>query len=182
MSAADDSAAGSSAAGVTGPSSWVLDPAGSSATLRHQHTWGLATVTGSFSELNGTGEVLADGTGRGRLTIAAASLDTKNARRDTHLRSAAFFDVVDHPQIVADITSATRRDDGTVAVTGTLTVAGVTKPLQVDAKLSEASQQGLTITAQSDFNRADFGMTWNMLGMIQGLAHLTVVARFVPAP
>ena len=85
--------------------------------------WGLVTVRGAFGELAGNAEILPGGAARGRLEIGAASLDTKNAKRDRHLASADFFNAADHPLIVADLASATRTGDR-VAVTGTLTVAG----------------------------------------------------------
>lgn len=175
--------AGSGPAFPAGPSSWVLDPAASSAAFSHRHTWGLRTMHGTFSELAGSGEVAADGTGRGRLAIAAGSLDTGNKQRDTHLRSAAFFNVTEYPQIIMDVTSATPADAGTaIAVTGTLTVAGTSRPLNITARLSEMTGSGVTLTAETDISRADYGMTWNMLGMMSGPAHVTVTARLVPAP
>jgi polyisoprenoid-binding protein YceI len=164
-----------------GPSSWVLDPAATTAAFSHKTFWGLATVRGTFREVAGSGAILADGTGRGRLEIAAASLDTKNPQRDNHLRSADFFNAAEHPQIIIDIASATLRDSDSVDVTGTLTAAGKTKPITVAARLSEATGQAVTLTAEADIDRADFGMTWNRGGMLKGPAHVTVVTRFVPA-
>ena len=73
--------------------------------------WGLVTVRGAFGELAGSAEILAGGAARGRLEIGAASLNTKNAKRDKHLASADFFNAADHPSIVADLTSATRTGD-----------------------------------------------------------------------
>jgi polyisoprenoid-binding protein YceI len=164
-----------------GPSSWVLDPAASTATFSHKTFWGLATVRGTFREVAGSGAILADGSGRGRLEIAAASLDTKNRQRDSHLRSADFFNVAEHPQIVIDIASATLQDSDSVHVTGTLTAAGTTTPLTATGKVSQVSGQSVTVTAEADVDRADFGMTWNRGGMLKAPAHVTVVATFVPA-
>jgi len=164
-----------------GPSSWVLDPSATTATFSHKTFWGLATVRGTFREVAGSGAILADGTGRGRLEIATASLDTKNRQRDNHLRSADFFNAAEHPQIIIDIASAILRDPDSVHVTGTLTAAGTTRPLNVAARLSEATGQAVTLTAEADIDRADFGMTWNRGGMLKAPAHVTVVARFVPA-
>src|SRR6202043_4078394 len=73
---------------VAGPSTWSLDAAHSSAAFRHKPIWGLPTVRGTFSDLTGRAEILPDGSARGQVDIGAASLNTKNAKRDTHLKSA----------------------------------------------------------------------------------------------
>src|SRR5689334_21498405 len=74
-----------------GPASFQLDAAGSAVSISHKTFWGLSTVRGSFTKLAGSAEILADGSARGRFEIDAASIDTKNAQRDKHLRSADFF-------------------------------------------------------------------------------------------
>ena len=78
---------------------WVLDPGKSSIRLNTRSMWGLAPVKGVFREVSGSGTVSPDGQVSGTITVAAASIDTKNARRDTHLRSADFFDVANHPDL-----------------------------------------------------------------------------------
>jgi polyisoprenoid-binding protein YceI len=178
-SGSENSAAGQASAPLAGPASWQLEPSGSSVTISHKSIWGLVTVRGEFSDLKGSAEILPDGSARGRLEIGAGSLDTKHAKRDKHLRSADFFDVDKHPQIIVDITTATRRDGDNVAASGTLTVAGQTKPLTLTAAITEATDQAITLTADAQIDRADFGMTWNQLGMVKGLAQVNVVARFV---
>lgn len=115
---------------LAGPSTWTLDPANSSVSLRSKSMWGLVTVRGTFGELAGNAEILPGGAARGRLEIGAGSLNTKNAKRDRHLASADFFHAAEHPSIVADLASATRTGDR-VAVQGTLTVAGETPPAQL---------------------------------------------------
>jgi polyisoprenoid-binding protein YceI len=163
---------------LAGPSSWTLDPARSSVTLRSKSLWGLITVRGSFGELAGNVEILPGGAARGRLEIGAASLDTKNAKRDRHLASADFFNAAEHPSIVADLASATRTGDR-VAVRGTLTVAGVTRPLSFTATLADVSPAAFTLRADGVVvDRAEFGLTWNQMGMLTGPATAGVVARF----
>jgi polyisoprenoid-binding protein YceI len=163
---------------LAGPASWQLDPAGSSAAIRHKTIWGLVTVRGSFTGIRGTGQIHADGSASGRIEIDAASIDTKNAKRDTHLRSADFFHADAHPQIVAEIGPVTRLDDEHAAVAGTLTVNGITRPVHLTAKLTEATDQAVTLQAETEIDRADFGMTWNQLGMVKGNAAVSVIARF----
>ncbi len=74
---------------LAGPSTWNLDQAHSSVSLHSKTMWGLVTVRGAFGELAGSAEILPGGAARGRLEIGAASLNTKNAKRDKHLASAA---------------------------------------------------------------------------------------------
>jgi polyisoprenoid-binding protein YceI len=80
------------------PGRWTLDPARSAIRFTHKTIWGLVTVKGTFADLSGEGEVLPDRSAHGSLRIGAASLDTRNAKRDKHLRSADFFDVERHPE------------------------------------------------------------------------------------
>jgi polyisoprenoid-binding protein YceI len=159
--------------------SWKLDPSSSSARIQHKTIWGLGTVRGSFGQVGGSGEILPDGTGRGRLEIGAASLDTKNRKRDEHLRSADFFHAGEHPQIVVDLTRIVRQGGDSATAEGTLTVAGRTRPLALNARIKEATDNAITLEADAEVNRADYGMNWNQLGMIKGNAQVSVVARFV---
>jgi polyisoprenoid-binding protein YceI len=163
---------------LAGPSAWALDPARSSVSLRSKTMWGLATVRGGFAELAGSAEILPGGAARGRLEIGAASLNTKNAKRDRHLASADFFNAAEHPSIVADLARATRTGDQ-VAVNGTLTVAGQTRPLSFTATLADVSPAAFTVRAEGVVvDRADFGLTWNQMGMLTGPSTIDVTARF----
>jgi polyisoprenoid-binding protein YceI len=171
--------AGPAASPYSGPASFQLDPAGSAVSISHKTMWGLARVRGSFSKLSGSAEILADGSALGRFEIDAASIDTRNAQRDKHLRSADFFNAAEHPQIVVDLMQAEAQGSDRVATNGTLTVAGQTRPLSLTASIAEATEQAITIRAEADIDRADFGMSWNRLGMISGPAHVSVVARYL---
>src|ERR1039457_2910828 len=167
---------------VAGPSTWSLDAAHSSVALRHKTMWG----RGTFADLSGTGEILPDGSAHGRLEIGAASLSTNNAKRDKHLQSADFFNAQAHPRIVAELRRATRAG-GIVTVSGDLTVAGVTRPLDFTATVTEATLDAITLRAETEVDRANFGLTWNQMGMLKGPATVSVVTRFTrsaakPAP
>jgi polyisoprenoid-binding protein YceI len=175
----DNSTQPAAGAAAAGTKSWQLDSAHSSVSLSHKSMWKLVTVKGGFEKLSGSGEVLADGSAHGRIEIDAASINTKNAKRDEHLRSADFFNVSEHPQLVVDIASISRQADGSATTTGTLTAAGITKPFDLTARITEDTGQAITLAADTEFNRADFGMTWGKLGMISGNARVSVVARFV---
>ena len=117
---------------------------------------------------------------RGRITIAeepeashvevqigASSLSSGNADRDTHLKSADFFDVERFPTITFRSTSVTALPDNTWEVVGDLTVRDTTRPvtLQVDfdgADISPLGDERIGFSAATDLNREDFGLTWNM--------------------
>ena len=144
---------------------WVLDPRKSSIWLKTRSMWGLAPVKGVFGEVSGNGTVSPDGQVSGTVTVAAASIDTKNARRDTHLRSADFFDVANNPDITfaADLI---RPSGQGVAVAGALTVRGRTRPLSFDAAASVQGDGGIWLDAEIRINRADFGLTWNPMGLV----------------
>jgi polyisoprenoid-binding protein YceI len=111
---------------------WVLDPVKSRIGLKSRTMWGLAPVNGVFRKASGNGTVRADGTANGTVTVAAASIETKNTRRDTHLRSADFFDSGNYPDI-AFTADGIRPSGQGAAVTGTLTVRDRTRPLSFDA-------------------------------------------------
>ena len=169
------------ATAYAGPASFQLDPAASAVSISHKTFWGMGTVRGSFTKLSGSAEVLTDGSGRGRLEIDAASINTRNAKRDEHLRSKDFFNVGEHPHIVVELPQAARQGADSVTTTGTLTVAGEARPLTLTARITEATDQAITLTADADIDRTDFGLRWNQLGMITGKAHVNVVAKFVKA-
>lgn len=181
MTTPNSNQASEAATAYAGPASFQLDPAASAVSIAHKTFWGMGTVRGSFTKLSGSAEILTDGSGRGRLEIDAASIDTKNAKRDEHLRSKDFFNASDHPQIVVELPQAARQGADAVTTTGTLTVAGQKRPLTLTARITEATGDAITLTADADIDRTDFGMSWNQLGMIKGKAHVSVVARFVKA-
>ena len=156
---------------------WVLDPRRSSIRLQNRSMRGLIRVHGVFREVSGTGIVGPDGAVSGTVTVAATSIDTKNTRRDTHLRSADFFDSGNHPDITFttdDIQASGQR----VAVTGTLTVRDRTRPVSFDAVVSVQGDGGIWLDAEVHVNRADFGLTWNLLGLISMDNILTVHVVF----
>ena len=155
---------------------WALDPRASSIRLKSK-IYGLIPVNGVFGEVSGSGAVSPDGQASGTLTIAAASIDTKNTRRDTHLRSADFFDSGNHPDIT--FTADGFRPSGQdVTVSGMLTVRGRTRPLSFGAAAAFHGDGEIWLDAEVRINRADFGLTWNMLGMVPLTSALTVHAVF----
>jgi polyisoprenoid-binding protein YceI len=155
---------------------WVLDPRKSSIRLKSK-SMGVIPVNGVFREVSGHGIVSPGGEVSGTVTVAAASIDTKNTRRDTHLRSADFFDSGNHPDITFTADDIQASGQG-VVVTGTLTVRGRTRPLSFDAVASVQGDGAIWLDAEVHVNRADFGLTWNQLGMVAVNNTLTIHAVF----
>ena len=156
---------------------WVLDPRASRIRLKSRSMGGLVPVNGVFREVSGNGTVSPDGEVSGTITVAAASIDTKNTRRDRHLRSADFFDSGNNPDIT--FTADGIRPSGRgVAVTGALTVRGRTRPLSFDAAASVQGDREIWLDAEVHINRAAFGLTWNLMGMVSMNNTLTIHAVF----
>jgi polyisoprenoid-binding protein YceI len=178
-----DSSAPAGLPGGAGTGHWVLDPQKSSVGVSQKHMWGLITVRVSFSDLAGEGDVSADGSVTGTLRVGAASVDTKNSRRDKHLRSADFFHADAHPHITFTAKDARLDGKGALAVSGDLEAAGTSRPLSLTANVSEASQDSATLTATVNVDRLDYGMTWNRMGMmVNAPATVSVTAHFTRQP
>ena len=156
---------------------WALDPRRSSIRLKSRSMWGLVPVNGVFREVRGHGTVSADGRVSGTVAVAAASIDTRNTRRDTHLRSADFFESNSHPDITFTADDIRPSGQG-AAVTGTLTVRDRTRPLSFDAAASVQGDGTIWLDAEVRINRADFGLTWNPMGTVGVNNTLTVHAVF----
>jgi polyisoprenoid-binding protein YceI len=158
--------------------SWTLDPSRSSVRLSSK-ALGLIPVRGQFKAVRATGTITADGTVGGTFTVATASIDTRNAKRDTHLRSADLFDSDQYPDITFVVGNAELTGPDAV-VTGALTVHGVTRPLTFGATVSIRGDGEIGLDATIRVNRADFGLTWNVLGTASMLSTITVQATFTP--
>jgi polyisoprenoid-binding protein YceI len=156
---------------------WVLDPRKSSIRLKNKSMAGLVRVNGIFREVSGNATISPHGEVSGTLTVAAASIDTKNTRRDSHLRTTDFFDSANYPDITFTADGA-RPSGAGVAVTGALTVRGGTRSLSFDAAASVQSDGEIWLDAEVHINRADFGLTWNRLGMISMSNTLAIHAVF----
>jgi polyisoprenoid-binding protein YceI len=156
---------------------WLLDPRRSSIQMKSRSMAALVPVNGVFREVSGNGTVSVDGEVSGTVTVAAASIDTKNTRRDTHLRSADFFDSANYPDIT--FTADGIRPSGAgIAVTGALTVRDRTRPLSFDAAASVPGGGEICLDAEVHINRGDFGLTWNLMGLVSMNTTLTIHAVF----
>jgi polyisoprenoid-binding protein YceI len=156
---------------------WILDPSRSSVSLTSKSIWGLATVNGIFHEVSGAGSVSPTGEVSGALTVAAASIDTKNTRRDTHLRSADFFDSGSHPAITFTVEGIRPSGQG-VTVAGMLRVRDRARPLSFDGTAAVNEDGEVSLDATVGVDRADFGLTWNLIGMVSMNNTITIHAIF----
>ncbi|MEV1025295.1 YceI family protein [Streptomyces sp. NPDC050264] len=158
---------------------WRLDADTSAVALRHKTMWGLVTVKGAFGVVSGEGEARSDGSVVGTLILDAASVDTKNAKRDEHLRSADFFDVANHPEITFAVRGVDSWQGDTVQLSGQLTVRGVSRPQSLTAHLADVRADALTATTEFTVDREEFGLGWNQMGMVRGLTTVTATLRFL---
>jgi polyisoprenoid-binding protein YceI len=109
--------------------------------------------------------------------VAAGSIDTKVKKRDDHLRSAELFDVDSHPHITFAVKQVQPSGQG-VTVAGDLTVRDTTRPVSFAARISSAGEAEVSLDGEVRVNRADFGLTWNQLGMASTDNTITVHAVF----
>src|SRR5262245_15590634 len=116
---------------------WVLDPTHSELGFKIRHLM-ISNVSGSFGnfqiEMQTDGEDLT--TANIQVTAEVASINTKNDQRDTHLRTADFFEVEKYPELTFQSTRVEKIDNENFAVFGNLAMKGVTKPIQLDAEFS----------------------------------------------
>jgi polyisoprenoid-binding protein YceI len=143
--------------------SWAVDPAHSTIEFRVKHMV-IQTVRGRFREFDGAILVGDEPSVSG--TIKVASLETLHEERDEHLRSPDFFDVERHPEIVFHAGAMEfNRDSRRLAVTGELTIKGVTRPITLDGELVGSvdadGRDRIALALRGRLNRADHGLVWN---------------------
>ncbi len=145
---------------------WNVDPSHSGVNFSVKHL-GIATVRGTFTEFEGTlelGEDLASSKAHG--SVSVASVDTKEAARDEHLRSADFFDAENHEKLTFESTGIKPLDDDELEIHGNLTIHGVTNPVKFKAEITGTEQDpwgndrvGLEVSGK--IARGEFGMKFN---------------------
>ena len=146
---------------------YTLDPAHTRIGFVARHAM-VTKVRGAFNEFEGTGTL--DGTNpansRVQVTIDAASIDTRNAQRDEHLRGNDFLSMKEYPKITFSSTGVRQLDATTFEVTGDLTIKGVTNSITVPFTFEGAAKDpfgNLRIGFEGSvtINRKDYGITWN---------------------
>jgi len=154
---------------------WQLDPSHSSAQFSVRHLM-ISSVRGAFTKITGT--VTGDPKDPASLTIEAtidvASVDTREPKRDNHLKSPDFFDAEKFPTMTFKSKKVAAAGTGKLKVTGDLTLHGVTKEvvLNVDGPTPEIKDPwGNTkvgASATTTISRQDFGIAYDSSGAVVG--------------
>lgn len=161
--------------GVIG--NWKLDPATTTIAFATKAMWGLARVKGSFRAVEGGGSVAEDGSIHGRVVVDATSIDTKNKRRDAHLRSTEFFDVEKYPTFSFEANGTVQARNGVLSVHGELIIRSISRPTPFEVRIEELSSARLVVRAEAEIDRRQFGMTWAKMGAGM-IIQAVVVATF----
>lgn len=149
---------------ITG--TYAIDPSHSSIGFVARHAM-ITKVRGFFEDFEGSFTIdeanIAASTAS--FTAQVASINTKNADRDAHLKSADFFDADQFPTVTFTATSAAKKGDDYV-VTGDLAMHGVSKSVEVVFEFTGTSLDPFGNTrvgfeGSAEVNRKDFGLTWN---------------------
>jgi polyisoprenoid-binding protein YceI len=156
-----------STATIAPTGTWTVDATHSRVGFSVKHL-GIATVRGTFKEFEGTLEIGDDlSTAKAYGTVKAASVDTNEAGRDEHLRSADFFDVENYPEITFESTSIEPIDEDSLKILGNLTIKGVTNEVELLAELggTEVDPWGndrVGLEAVGKISRDAFGIKFNI--------------------
>jgi polyisoprenoid-binding protein YceI len=152
-------------ASVTG--TYAIDPAHSRIGFVARHAM-VTKVRGSFDEFEGSGYFDAENPASSylALTIQAASINTRNADRDAHLRSNDFFDMDRYPRITFASTQVQPTGETTYRVTGDLTIKDVTRPVTIEFEYAGAAadpfgNHRIGLEGTTTINRKDWGVNWN---------------------
>jgi polyisoprenoid-binding protein YceI len=148
-------------------STWAIDPTHSEIGFKVKHMM-FTNVSGKFNTFSATIENEDDNFETSKISFSADinSIDTNNADRDNHLRSADFFDAEKFLKLTFTSTGISKVNEGEYKITGDLTVKDVTKSIELQAEYSGLMKDpwgntkvGLSINGK--LNRKEFGLTWN---------------------
>jgi polyisoprenoid-binding protein YceI len=153
---------------TTTTTTWNIDPAHTVAEFKVRHMM-ISNVKGQFAKVTGALTLdEADLTNsRAEASIESASIETREAQRDAHLKSADFFDVEKYPTLSFQSTRISSVADGELAVEGDLTIRGVTRKVTFSVEGPTAPAKDpwgntrVAVSATTKINRKDFGLTWN---------------------
>ena len=148
--------------------SWEIDATHSQATFSVKHMM-ISTVRGHFEVLSGKLHIDEEHPDNSwvEAEVDAASINTRDAKRDGHLRSPDFFDVEKYPKITFKSTKVTPTGNNEYRVTGDLAMHGVTKEETFHADYSGQVKdlyglQRAAFSVKGKINRKDFGLNWNV--------------------
>ncbi len=151
---------------AAGTTTWKIDPAHTSVEFSVKHRM-ITTVKGRFTDVAGivTVDEASPARSLAEIAINTASIDTREAQRDAHLRSADFFDAEKFSTITFRSTRL-EGDSKRFKMTGDLTIHGVTRPITLDVTHEGRGKdpwggERVGYSATGRIRRSDFGLTWN---------------------
>ncbi|MGZ4593799.1 MAG: YceI family protein [Actinomycetes bacterium] len=146
---------------------YVLDTAHSRLGFVARHAM-VTKVRGAFNSFEGTAHLDAVDPSKSTatVTIDVASIDTRQAQRDEHLRTNDFFDAPTFPKITFVSTAVEQRDDVTYRLTGDLTIKDVTKSVSIDFEYAGSAKdpfgnERVGFEGTTTINRKDYGVNFN---------------------
>lgn len=146
---------------------WRVDRTHSNVEFAVKHMM-ITTVRGRFTDLDGTVDYDEANPSQSRVEVSlkAASIDTRAADRDTHLRSPDFLDVEKFPEITFRSTRVEKAGSNRLLISGDLTIHGVTRSVVLDTTEEGRGKdpwggERLGLSASTAIDRRDFGLIWN---------------------
>jgi polyisoprenoid-binding protein YceI len=161
---------------TTARTTWAIDPAHTSVEFSVRHLM-ITTVKGRFTDVKGT--VVSDDAdaakGEVDITIGVESIDTREGQRDTHLRSADFFEIEKFPHMHFKSRRITDASGDRFKLIGDLTIRDVTREVTLDVTSNGRAKDPwggdrAGFEATGKIKRSDFGLTWNQLLEAGGVA------------
>jgi polyisoprenoid-binding protein YceI len=182
-----------SAPEVVAITTWNIDPVHSTAQFKVKHMM-ISNVKGEFTSVTGKLELNGSDINKSRVeaSIDAGSINTREAQRDAHLKSADFLDVEKFPALTFKSTRISKMSVDEISVEGDLSIHGVTRNVVFDVEGPSApikdpwGNTRIGISAKTTIKRKDFGLTWNAAletgGIVVGEeVHITLDVEFVKA-
>ena len=147
---------------------YEIDPAHTNIGFTAKHL-AVTTVHGHFAKFDGSFEGPDDDMtkARGTIKVEVASLSTRNDQRDTHLKSADFFDAEKYPYLTFSLSGIEKIGDESYRVRGDLTIKETTRPVEltgtIEGRLPDpfGGRERLGVSATGQVNRMDFGLKWD---------------------
>ncbi len=153
---------------VTATTTWNIDPVHSHAQFKVKHMM-ISNVKGEFTAVTGKLEVNSSDITKSRIeaSVGATTINTREAQRDAHLKSADFLDVEKFPVLTFKSARISKTGIDDLAVEGDLSIHGVTRNVVFEVEGPSAPMKDpwgntrIGLSATTRINRKDFGLTWN---------------------
>jgi polyisoprenoid-binding protein YceI len=164
---------------------WQIDTAHSAAQFAVRHLM-VSTVRGHFGKITGKATYDAANPAKGSVeaTVDVTTIDTREAKRDAHLKTPDFFDAANHPAMHFRSTKIEPAGEGKLKMTGDLTIRGTTKPVVFDVEISQPikDQRGgerIGAAATAKINRRDFGINYGSAATVGNEVTITIDIEMV---